>query len=181
MRTPSASPIEATRRLAQQCRLRRPRDRQAGLRRVAKSNPNGWGHAVERVEFDDKVLSVPHASSASWMLGTASGEWDAVTKANGRCNPMRNREGSRWLLCDHVGATGCRWWHRRRCLNPLAGPSPTRLKGVRHYSRTISVQARDGSDCSALSRTAEEISLMGWFLILTVRVPLTIYLVAKMQ
>ena len=103
---------------------------------MAKSNPNPWGHPVERAEFDDKALSVLNASSAPWMPATASGEWDAVMKVSDRCIPMRNREGSRWLRCDHVGATGCRGWPRRRCLNPVAGLSSARSKGERHYSRT---------------------------------------------
>ena len=42
-------------------------------------------------------------------------------------------------------------------------------------------QAPGGFDYSPRSRNAEVISLMEWFLILTVRVPLAIYLVAQMQ
>ena len=64
---------------------------------------------------------------------------------------------------------------------PLAGLSPDRFNGVRHYSRTNSIQAPGGFDYSPRFRTAEVISLMGWFLILTVRVPLAIFLVTQMQ
>ena len=51
---------------------------------------------------------------------------------------------------------------------------------VRQYSRTVSIQAPSGFDYSPRSRNSE-VTLMEWFLILTIRVPLAICLVAQVQ
>ena len=58
----------------------------------------------------------------------------------------------------------------------MCSPNRGRLRN----SRTPSIQVPGGFDYSPRSRSAKVI-LMEWFLNLTVRVPLAIYLVAQMQ
>ena len=51
---------------------------------------------------------------------------------------------------------------------------------VRRNSRTVSIQAPGGFNYSPRSRNSA-VTLMEWFLILTIRVPLAICLVAQVQ